>query len=92
MSSETSAIRTQTPGNCPKRNKLHLEHIESLKTRKFLLTSVAIILMCSILNIPVIRFNIHFDISVYVYIDFSPFSSRVFPLSVPEKGIPSYAS
>ena len=33
MSSETSAIRTQTPGNYPKRNKLHLEHGESLKTR-----------------------------------------------------------
>jgi len=32
-SSETSAIRTQTPGNYPKRNKLHLEHGESLKTR-----------------------------------------------------------
>jgi len=30
--SETSAIRTQTPGNYPKRNKLHLEHGESLKT------------------------------------------------------------
>ena len=25
VSSETSAVRTQTPGNCPKRNKLHLE-------------------------------------------------------------------
>ena len=33
VSSETSAIRTQTPGNYPKRNKLHLEHSESLKTR-----------------------------------------------------------
>ena len=33
MSSETSEIRTQTPGNYPKRNKLHLEHGESLKTR-----------------------------------------------------------
>jgi len=31
VSSETSAIRT--PGNYPKRNKLHLEHGESLKTR-----------------------------------------------------------
>jgi len=31
--SETSAIRTQMPGNYPKRNKLHLEHGESLKTR-----------------------------------------------------------
>jgi len=28
VSSETSAIRTQTPGNYPKRNKLHLEHGE----------------------------------------------------------------
>jgi len=33
VSSETSAIRTQTTGNYPKRNKLHLEHGESLKTR-----------------------------------------------------------
>jgi len=33
VSSETSAIRTQMPGNYPKRNKLHLEHGESLKTR-----------------------------------------------------------
>ena len=33
VSSETSAIRTQTAGNYPKRNKLHLEHGESLKTR-----------------------------------------------------------
>jgi len=33
VSSETSAIRTQTPGNYPKRNKLHLEHGESLQTR-----------------------------------------------------------
>jgi len=33
VSSETSAIRTQTPGNYPKRDKLHLEHGESLKTR-----------------------------------------------------------
>src|SRR5215468_3425225 len=30
--SETSATRTLTPGNYPKRNKLHLEHGESLKT------------------------------------------------------------
>jgi len=35
VSSETSAIRTQTPGNYPKRNKLHLQHGESLKTRSF---------------------------------------------------------
>jgi len=34
VSSETSAIRTQTPGNYPKRNKLLLEHGKSLKTRR----------------------------------------------------------
>ena len=34
VSSETSALRTQTPGNYPKRNNLHLEHGESLRTRK----------------------------------------------------------
>jgi len=33
VSSETSAIRTQTPGNYPKRNRLHLQHGKSLKTR-----------------------------------------------------------
>jgi len=33
LSSETLAIRTQTPRNYPKRNKLHLEYGESLKTR-----------------------------------------------------------
>jgi len=33
VSSETSAIRTQTPGNYPKRNNLHLENGESLRTR-----------------------------------------------------------
>ena len=33
VSSETSAIITQTPGNYPKRNTLHLKHGESLKTR-----------------------------------------------------------
>ena len=33
VSSETSAIKTQTPGNCPKRNNSHLEHGESLRTR-----------------------------------------------------------
>jgi len=40
VSSETSAIRTQTPGNYPKRNKLHLEHGESLKTRKLIINLV----------------------------------------------------
>ena len=39
VSSETSAIRTQTPGNYPKRNKLHLEHGESLKTINFTLST-----------------------------------------------------
>ena len=34
VSSETSAVRTQTSGNYPKGNKSHLEHGESLKTRK----------------------------------------------------------
>jgi len=37
VSSDTSAIRTQTPGNYPKRNKLHLEHGESLKTRAWII-------------------------------------------------------
>jgi len=32
--SETSAIRTQTLGNYPKENMLHIEHGESLKSRK----------------------------------------------------------
>jgi len=39
VSSETSAIRTQTPGNYPKRNNLHLEHGESLRTRWQLLSN-----------------------------------------------------
>ena len=30
--SETSAIRTQKPGNYPKENTLHIEHGESLKS------------------------------------------------------------
>ena len=33
VSSETSAIKSQTPGNYPKRNKLHLQHGESLESR-----------------------------------------------------------
>jgi len=39
-SSETSAIRTQTPGNYPKTNKLHLEHGESLKTSNYAFSNV----------------------------------------------------
>ena len=31
--SETSAFRTQTPGNYPKENILHIEHGENLKSR-----------------------------------------------------------
>jgi len=41
VSSETSAIRTETPGNYPKRNKLYLEHGESLKTRLLKLLHLA---------------------------------------------------
>ena len=37
VSSETSAIRSQTPGNYPKRNNLHLGHGESLRTRCIIL-------------------------------------------------------
>ena len=33
--SETSAFRTQTPGNYQKENILHKEHGESLKSRKY---------------------------------------------------------
>ena len=33
VSSETSAIRTQTPGNYPKRNKLHISEILMLSRR-----------------------------------------------------------
>jgi len=36
VSSETSAVRTQTAENYAKRNKLHLEQGESLKTRTVL--------------------------------------------------------
>ena len=45
--SETSAIRTQTPGNYPKENILHIEHGESLKSRTifpcFFISSIAIL-------------------------------------------------
>ena len=37
VSSETSAIRTQTPGNYPKRNKLLLNFISNICFRKFLI-------------------------------------------------------
>ena len=39
VSSETSANRTQTPGNYPKTNKLHLEYGESLKTGSHIIVS-----------------------------------------------------
>ena len=42
VGSEMSAIRTQTPKNYPKRNKLHLEHGESLKTRFDILFEVSL--------------------------------------------------
>ena len=40
--SETSVIRTQTPGNYPKENILHIEHGESLKY-KFIIILIIII-------------------------------------------------
>ena len=40
VSSETSANRTQKPGNYPIRNKLHLEHGKSLKTRNEIMLSL----------------------------------------------------
>jgi len=36
VSSEMSEIRTHTPGIYPKRNELHLDHGESLKTRNII--------------------------------------------------------
>ena len=39
VSSETSAIRNQTPRNYPKRNNLHLEHGESLRTRILIIST-----------------------------------------------------
>jgi len=44
VSSETSEVRTQTPENNPKRNKLHLEHSESLKTRILIVSTNCIFL------------------------------------------------
>jgi len=35
-SSETSAIRNQTPGNYPKESIIHIKHGESLKSRNYL--------------------------------------------------------
>jgi len=45
VSSETSATKSQTPGNYPKRNKLHLQHGESLRTR-LLIVYFSSILLC----------------------------------------------
>jgi len=50
VSSETSAIRTQTPGNYPKRNTLHLEHGESLKTRIIIIIIIIIIIQKTVKN------------------------------------------
>ena len=58
MSSETSAIKSQTTGNYPKRNKLHLQHGESLRTRSIILFckmfvvfyTVKIVYMCVIMT------------------------------------------
>ena len=61
VSSETSAIKSQTPGNYPKRNKLHLQHGESLRTRLLLISNRGHNLF--------IRENIHSDSSLtYKYI------------------------
>jgi len=42
VSSKTSAIRTQMPGNRPIRNKLHLEHGESLKTHSWFMSGLVL--------------------------------------------------
>jgi len=52
VSSETSAIRTQTPGNYPKRKKLHLEHGESSKTRRIKLVCGCFLLIVFTGHIP----------------------------------------
>ena len=36
VGSETSAFKTKTPGNYPKENILHIEHGESLKSRRII--------------------------------------------------------
>ena len=61
VSSETSAIRTQTPGNYPKRNKLHLEHGESLKTIdiKFVFYSSTIFVMSVCLSVRMEQIRSH---------------------------------
>jgi hypothetical protein len=46
--SETSAIRTKTPGNYPKENILHIEHGESLKSSIFIMfRNERFIIMCN---------------------------------------------
>jgi len=49
VSSETSATKSQTPGNYPKRNKLHLQHGESLRTKKiYLFLNISIFLQMAL--------------------------------------------
>ena len=61
--SETSAFRTQTPGNYPKENTLHKEHGESLKSRNsplfFIRTLLDTILsqLTPVGHTPIIRFG-----------------------------------
>jgi hypothetical protein len=43
--SETSAIRTKTPGNYPKENVLHIEHGKSLKSR--IIPAVSLTMHCT---------------------------------------------
>ena len=58
VSSETSAIRTQMPGNYPKRNKLHLERGESLRTRK-ISAAYTFVFLFHIFPFHALQFNYH---------------------------------
>jgi len=56
VSSETSTIRTPTPGNYPKRNNLHLEHGESLRTRPvYLLTPWCRVLLKKLTGLQLVK-------------------------------------
>jgi len=53
LSSETSAIRTQTPGNYPKRNKLQIRTIYSeyrLASLRYMKTQEPKAIECSVLS------------------------------------------
>jgi len=57
VSSETSAIRTQTPGNYPKRNTLYLEHGESLKTGSLIKPLSAALLKFAVVTVRTVFFR-----------------------------------